>query len=198
VAGTDYLAGTAGGTDITDDISVGETTKALYTDLVISNGNPDYAAYLYKLQVRGYPLLAEQPIKYECEDATSIARYGRRTKPFHNPYIMSYRHAQSLGDLVLARFKDPPLTVNLSGVPGVPHLEPGDRVTITETHTGINADFYIGEIDWRWDPGGGGLVYTQDLRLVRASDMYPNSDYFLIGTSEFGDTPDPQAGRLFW
>jgi len=114
VAETDYLAGTAGGTDITDDISVGETTKAGYTDLVIANANADYAAYLYKLQIRGYPLLAEQPVQYEAEDATSISDYGRQTVQISNPYIVNWRHAESLGDLLLARFKDPPLQIDLT------------------------------------------------------------------------------------
>lgn len=193
VADTDYLAGTAGGTDITDDISVSETTKAGYTDLQISNGNSDYAAYLYKLQIRGYPLLAEQSIQYEAEDNTSIGTFGRQTVRVSNPYIQSYRHAQSLGDLLLARFKDPPLLLDLLGVPGVPYLEPGDRVTVTESLTDIDTDFFIGEIDWRFEAG-----FTQTLRLVRASDMYPHTNYFLVGTSDFGDGDDADDGRLFW
>jgi len=194
-ASTDFKAGTAGGTDLTDDITLTLTTKAIYTDVEIANANADYAAYIYKLQLRGYPVLSEQPIKYECEDATSIAKFGRQTLPIRNPYVVSYRHAQSIGDLLLARFKDPPLLIELSGVPGVPYLEPGDRITVTETKTGINTDFVIGELDWRFDPGGGGgLIFREDIQAVRASDMYPYSDYFVLGTSEFGD----DDGRLFW
>lgn len=193
VAGVDYLAGTAGGTDLTAEVTVAASTSAKWTDLEIANGNGDYAAYIYALQVRGYPLLSSQPISVEVEDAASIAAHGRCTQRFANPYVASYRHALSLAQMVLARFKAPPLTISLDGVPGVPYLEPGDRVTVTEARTGVDDDFFIGEIGWRWDHG-----FTQRLELVRAADMYPYGDYFLVGTSEYGNAPDPQAGRLFW
>jgi len=78
-------------------------------------------------------------------------------------------------------------------VPGVPYLEPGDRVTVTETLTGINTAFFVGEINWRWQAG-----FSQTLKLVKAADMYPNTNYFIIGTNDFGDGDDPDDGRLFW
>jgi hypothetical protein len=190
---TDYMAGTAGGTDLTGDVDVDESTTAMYTELTITNNNAGYDAYIYMLQIRGYPLVSEQAITYEVENQASIDQYGRMTAQFGNPYVMSYRQAQALGDLVLARFKAPPLTIALEGVPGIPWLEPGDRVTVTEAKTGINAQFFVGEIDWKWDRG-----FTQTLRLIKAAAMYPYTNYFILGTSTYGNGGGGNDGRLFW
>ena len=190
---TDFLAGTAGGIDITSDVTISPSSKATYTDLVITNANEDYAAYLYKLELRGYPLLHAQPIRFEVEDAASILEYGRLTIEFDNPYIASLRQAESLARFALARFKDPPLILTLEDVPALPWLEPGDRVTVQDEKTDLAHDFFIGEIAWTFAD-----VFSEKIGLVRADDLFAYSDYFVLGTSTFGDGADATDGRLFW
>ena len=195
VADTDYVAVTAGGVDITSDVTISMTAYAGYAKLTVTNANTDYSAYLYKLQVRGSPLLTEEASKYEVEDASSISDYGRRTLTIRrNPYVQGDRHAQMIGDLLLARFKDPVFTVDLVGVKGMPWLEPGDRVTVTETLTDIDTDFFISRIDW--SALSTGTYYTTDLELIRVSDLYSISDYFIIGTSNYGTSTG--HGHLYW
>lgn len=190
VADTDYVAVTAGGTDITSDISIAKTDYAARSDLQITNDNADYTAYLTKLELRGYPLLTEESSKYECEDDTSIGDYGRRTLQIRsNPYIQTHRHAQAAAEFALARFKDPVQRVRLTGVPARPWLEIGDRVTVTETLTDIDEDYFIESINWTFD----GRTYKMNLSLVRAADMFAYSDYFILGTSDYGEN-----ARLFW
>jgi hypothetical protein len=189
-ADTDYVAVTAGGTDITSDISISKTDYASHSDLEITNNNADYTAYLTKLALRGYPLLTEATAKYETSDATSISAYGKRTMAIRsNPYVQTYRHAQAIGDFALARYKDPQRRVRLSGVPARPWLEVGDRVTVTETLTDIDEDYFIEAMGWTFD----GKRYAMNLDLVRAGDMFPYSTYFILGTSAYGTT-----ARLFW
>lgn len=190
---TDYVAVNAGGTDISSDISINMTSYATQAELEITNGNSDYAAYLVKLELRGTPVISVQANKYEVSDATSITARGRRTLPVSSPYVQSYRQAQMLGDFLLSRFKDPVQIITLGGVRGVPWLEVGDRVTVQETgNLGINEDYFIARSQWSCWPG----PYQMTLTLMRAADLYPISDYFLLGTSKYGTGAG--HGHLFW
>ena len=193
VVTTDYIAVTPGGHGLAPTVSV-NATYAASAELYLTNNDADYPCYFTQLGIRGSPLLTQEPIKYEVEDAASIAAYGRRTWTIrNNPYIQTRRHAQMVADFLLARFKDPVQTIDLRGVPARPWLEVGDRVTVTETLTGINEDYWIGKISWRWSPGS---TYTMDLSLMRIADMFELEDYFIIGTSKLGTGAD--HGHLFW
>lgn len=200
VAKYDYRAFTAGGQDMTDQVTVTVAeTFGGSAKLLISNSNIYYSAHLTKLQLRGTPLLSDASVKYEVEDGASIARYGRRTWTMRrNPYVHSEAHASMLADFMLSRFKSPIQTVALRGVPARPWLEVGDRVTIQEAKTGINADYYLTEIRWRYRAGG----YTMDLTGIRVSDLFPEGwgvpgpgikPYFVVGESQYGANK-----RLYW
>jgi len=193
VQGTDFVALTAGGTDISGDVTVSPSTKAARSTLTISNSNSSYTAYMYVLQLRGYPLLAEQAVRVEVEDATSIAQYGRRTERIRSSYIRSRAQAEAIAGFRLARYKAPPLTLTLAGAPAAPWLETGDRVTVVESLTGISDDFFIAVIRWEYD---GGIEQTLD--LVRAEDLYPYTNYFQMGTTKFGGSGTSGSGRLLW
>ena len=192
-ADTDYLAVTAGGTDITDDIDIVLTESAYSAELEITNNNSNYAAYLVRLQLRGKPIISMHVNKYEVEDAASIADRGRRTLPVSNPYIQSYRHAQLVGDFLLARLKDPVQVITLDGAPAVPWLEVGDRVTVVESdNLGINEDYFIARIETSIEAGS----YTNSFVLMRAADLFAATDYFILGTSKYGTGAG--HGHLFW
>jgi len=141
--------------------------------------------------------LSEQADKYEVEDTTSIRRYGRRTWRVHNPYITTYRHAEMVGDYLLARHKDPIHVVRIAGARAVPWLEPGDRVTVVDSLAGINDEYFLSHIRWSFGPSS---PYIMDITAMRASDLFANLDnYFVIGTDRYYDPKtylDPK--RLFW
>ena len=193
-ADTDYMATSAGALDLTDDVSLSLTNYAATADIELTNDHSYYTAYMTKLQLRGYPLLTEQSMKYEAEDSASIAKFGRRTFPIRqNPYIQSYRHAQMVADFLLARFKEPVQRISLRGVPARPWLEVGDRITVTETLTDLADDYFIVTITWTYSPGGG---YMQNIEAIRCSDLFEYDDWFIIGTSVYGMVAG--QGRLFW
>ena len=193
VAGTGLKAATAGGVDISAYLTPTVTEYAQKCEVAIANANTKFTAYVTKLELVGRPLLSDQPSKYECEDTDSIDQHGRRTWPVNNPYVFSHRQAQQIGDFLLQRFKDPVCRVSLKGVRGVPYLEPGDRVTLTDTLTGIDSDWFIGRITWRWNPNDN---YLMDLDLMRCGDLFEYTDYFVIGTSRYGSGTG--RGRVFW
>ena len=191
---------TGGGIDITDDISLQVATYATKAVIRLANGNENFAAYVYQLDIDGQPLLSEQADSYEVEDSTSIGRYGRRTWTVHNPYIVQYRHAQTVADYLLSRYKDPIQVVRIAGARGVPWLEPGDRVTVTDSLSGIDDDYFLTHIRWSFAPNA---AYTMDCTAMRASDLFPYSDYFIVGTDYYGYPTTPTStssiyGRMFW
>lgn len=191
---TDYAAVNAGGTDMSSSLTVAITAGAGKTTITLTNASADYALYVVRLQIRGKPLLSEQSIKYQAEDATTLLRF-RRTKTVGNPYIQTARHAEMVGDFLLERYKDAILHISLRDVRGIPWLEPGDRVTVTEAKTGINTAFFIGKIDWSWAPG---TTYRMTLELMRVSDIFAIETYFILGTSTYGSTEGSAASHLFW
>jgi len=196
----DLAACAAGGTDLSDDITATLSTKAGYTQVKLDNGNENFAAYVYRLDIRGQPLLTDQADKYEAEDSTSIARYGRRTWRYNNAYIQTYQHAKMVGDYLLARYKDPIHIVRIAGARGVPWLETGDRVTVTDSLSGIDDEYFLTHFRWSFSPGS---PYLMDLTAMKAADLFEHLDeYFVIGTSIYGNPPyypHPDAyGRMFW
>jgi len=198
VASTDFEATTAGARNITTSVTMDLTAYAAMADLEITNAHDYFTAFMTKLQLRGCPLLTEQSMKYEAEDSGSIAYFGRRTFPLRqNPYVQTYRHAQMIADFLLSRFKEPVQRVSLKGVPARPWLEVGDRITVTETLTDIDEDYFIVSIKWVFDGAGG---YVQSIDAIRCSDLFPYTDYFTIGTSVYGSAyyPAGSPGRLFW
>ena len=176
------------------DISLDVTAYAATADIEVTNAGALFTAYMTKLQLRGYPLLTEQSMKYEAEDSASIAKFGRRTFPIRqNPYVQGYRHAQMVADFLLSRFKEPVQRISLRGVPARPWLEVGDRITVTEELTDIDEDYFIVTITWTYSPNGG---YMQSIDAIRCADLFEYTDWFTIGTSVYG--PGEGKGRLFW
>ena len=197
--GITISACTAGGVDLSSDISYTLTTYATYAEVVLTNDNDNFSAYVYQLDIEGQPLLSDQPDKYEVEDTTSITQYGRRTWRIANPYIQTYHHAEMVGDYLLARCKDPIHVVRIAGARGVPWLEVGDRVLVQDTLTDIDDYFFLTHIRWSFAPGS---PYTMDIAAMKASDIFPYLDeYFVLGTNIYGrpaGTDIGLYGRYFW
>ncbi len=195
----DFWVTNAGRANITGDCTVVVNNSfAMRSEVTLDNNNVTYAAYFVRLQLRGIPLLTAAEAMVEVEDAvTSIPLYGRQTWEPTNPYIANRTHAASLAEHVLARFKSPPLTITLRNLACIPYLEPGNRVTVTETDLGINTDFFLTKLAWTWAG-----AFTMNLDMVRCSDLYPYTNYFIVGTNKWGDpthpNPNALAGRLAW
>jgi len=194
VADTDYAATAYDGTDGTDDLSVTDgaggppTTYAQRADPVLTN-NGSKPLYLTKLRLRGWPVDFQDEQQVEVEDSTSIDRYGRRTLEVRLTYDQGKSQAEAIGDFLLARYKIPRATYQLR-VPARPWLEVGDRITVNVTKTGVNEDFFIVGLDTAFSVPSG---YMHTYTLLRAADLLPYSDWFIVGTTALGT-----AGRYFY
>lgn len=194
-ATTDYWAVSAGGMDMTASISIVASDYSAWSDLAITNADLVYTAYVTILKRRGHLFLeTDADSKYECEDATSIAAHGRTTLTVSSKYVQGRLHAEIVGDFLLSRFKQPVQIVSLSGVPARPWLEIGDRIHAQDTAgSEIHADYLVGRLTWQYSPKGG---YTQGISLMLIADLFPQSAYFIIGTSHYG--VHANQGYYFW
>lgn len=194
VANTDYVAVTAGGTDMTSSITVAHTDYAAYSDLTLTNSDAEFTAFITKLNLRGIPLLSGQTAKYIAPDNDSIALYGKKTWTVRNPYIQSARHAKTVGDFLLSRYKEPIMHLTIRRVRALPWLEVGDRVRVQDPdYTGILANCLIGRIEWSFSSAR----YTQTIHAMAYRDIFPRYNYFILGTSRYGRSGE-DVGRLFW
>jgi len=157
--------------------------------VTVTNTNTTQRAYLTKLQLRGQllPVDAEQ---------RAYAGSGAQVVTTDNPYIQNTSHAQAVADARLQRHTPVRQTVTLRNVPAQPHLEVTDRVTLTETSTGINRDFYVGRIAYSYGAEDGYLFDEVD--LIDAADWAAYSNYFIIGSSAYGDAAVSGAARLWY
>lgn len=191
----DYIAVTAGSARISSEVSLVVVSYGGQASIAITN-NSNYTAFFVRLRLMGRPVYAADQKKVEAEDATGIAeRSGRRTLPIKsNPYIQTREHAQALANFLLDRYKVPRMTCQLRDLDGMPWLEVGDRVTVTEYNGELAADFFVQAITWHFSSERG---MSMDLELLQADDLFPYTDYFVLGTSTLGSGSATQ-GRAFY
>ncbi len=200
VSGTDWTARTSSYISKTSDLTVtipaaGAADRyAQRVKLTLVNANTTHQLYTDTLQLRGYPILVTEERVAEAENADSISAYGERVLTVDNVYVQSEAAAVSLAAMLLYRYKTPRQYVDLRGVPGLPYLEIGDRVTVTETHSGINRAFYVVRVGWRF-----GRSFSQDLTLIEATHIdatdaeFEYTNYFVLGQTALGT-----VGRAFY
>ena len=78
-------------------------------------------------------------------------------------------------------------------MPAVPYLEPGDRVEVAYDLLGLTSYYFITSIQWTY-----GAAFMQTLELVLCTDVYPYTNWFIVGTSALGAPPTSGVGRLGW
>ena len=155
-ATTDMTANAAAdgtGTNLTSDIGISVAKYAESMSVTLTN-NSTTDAFITKLQARGTPVTADDPLKVVEEDSTSQSSFGKRTFPLIGPFIPSEQEARDLMAFLLAIHKDPMRTMILTwdGNKDATHetkartLDISDRITITASNRaglGINDDFFI-------------------------------------------------------
>lgn len=180
-----WAATTAGGVDITSDVSLSETQYAQRLTLAFTNGNATYAAHIRGLQVIGQAVVGAPSVE---ESATSTdgfwtGRDGRNRSLRGNPYIQSRPQAAMLAAMLCDWQDTPRLVFQLQGCPGKPTRALGQRITIGDSNSlSSNRDAFITGLSWRYGVEG----FLQDIEAVDATNYYPETAYFVIGTNVLG------------
>jgi hypothetical protein len=153
VADTDYKMSSTpnGGNDLNANLSITPVPGANSLMIVVTN-SAAVKGYINLLQIRGYKVTTFNKVESTSEDSTSITNYGERTITYSMPYCNSSTIGQAFADELIRRHKDP--KTHISGVTFIANRSAtlmeyaltfaiGARVTIVETVTGVNADFFI-------------------------------------------------------
>lgn len=161
VAGTDYKFGSTEGSGTNDkegDLSVTETFGANSVELALENTSGG-DGYVNLLQARGTALRTYEPVVMTAEDADSKTAYDHRKLDINARYQDSPLIAQERANALLAAYKDPQTLILKMGFTAnsglkaraIAKLEPGDRITLGESVTGISAtDFIIHHVHLRF------------------------------------------------
>ncbi len=192
VATTDYTANTAAdgsGTDITSDFSFVVTTGSSGVKFVVSNAN-SATGYLTFLQFRGRGIRDKGTLQLSARDTGSITDVGERVVEFDMPYQSNVNVGQAAADYTLSKFSSQSAQARLVTVTGksaalltaILQRDISDRITLTETVTGLNGDFFVNGMTLRVLPT---LQVSATLTLAPTNDPFTGL-YWVIGTSALG------------
>lgn len=197
VSGVDFIANTntdGSGADLTSNFSVvvqsgGSDARFTVTNSGLSSG------YLTVNRIFGKGLRDQGTIQSEAIDSLSVDDNGVRAMTFDMPYQSDANIGQAVANYRLAKYA--------SVIPWAKRVEVAvrtstqlaqalardisDRLTISETVTGLNASYFINGIDWRLTRNGHVRVtYT----LAPAYDPF-SGNYWVLGTSTLGTNTIP-------
>jgi hypothetical protein len=192
VANTDYKMSSASGnngSDLNASLTMTPTAGGNTLSAVFVN-NAAVKGYVNSVQVRGNKIKIAEKIGSNAMDDTSVETYGEKSITYNMPYQSSAAFGQAVADEILRRYKDP--ISNISGVGFVANrtatlmgyaltLGISSRITVTETVTGVNVDFFINGYDYELQPGN---VLRLTWTLERA---FNTVQYFTIDDATFGE-----------
>ncbi len=153
VAGVDFLANSrddGAGTNLTEWLTVALVeANASSALLELRNRGSQRLFLLAGAQLRGTPLRQEPPLLLTQTDLTSVNFYGLRSLRLDAPFFNSVDEAHNRVRYELARRKNPRGLASAIRLSRVNHATDVlartlfDRITVQESQTGHNADYFI-------------------------------------------------------
>jgi len=178
----DYQVVSPGGMDMNGDVTVSVTKYAQRVQVQLTNNHATMPARLIFFQLRGVPLVGGPTQEVIKETASPPADLERPRSVRANQYLQTHAQADALASLLRDRHQRLMPVWELRGVRGVPQLELGDRVSFVDSQaiTGTREGYVIG-IRWTYDG-----YFSQDLMILDAENLFPYTDYFVIGQTALG------------
>ncbi len=191
----DYHAISTGGQKMTGSLTIylsdenGQSTKyAQRADLRFVNAHPSQSIYILGLQMRGTPVTGDEAQEVKLKTSLS-AIPGSKTYPLRgNPYLQTEFQARRLCEFLRDRLERPRRLLAWHG-PACPWLEMGDRVRIQDADAGIDADAYILTLNQTAKVANG--MWEEEIVAIPAANLFPQSSYFVLGTSSWADPSAP-------
>jgi len=181
---------TGGGADISSDVTVAPAVpqNAQSWTVTFTNANTIHPAYITTFEVVGRVAEGRPAEVYEADPGdVAGSKEARVLSVGQNFYVQTPGQARLLGNLLSDRLSTEVLTMMLVETPALPTLELGDKITVQATNNEIDGDAVITGLHWTFGPAA-----KCDITCVDATNLYGDSGYFVIGTSELG------TGKLFY
>lgn len=165
VATTDYTANTLAdgtGTDKTDDIEVVASYTSHSVEYTVTN-NYGLPVFITKLQARGFGVRLDGQIQYENINQDSIDSFGFASRILDQKYKGDLTQGKSFVDSFVMQDKEPRTVVekvffiaNRSStlMNAFLSLDVGSKVALKEDQSGVDAEYYIQNVEMSIVPGG--------------------------------------------
>jgi len=186
VSGTDWIANSASdgsGSVLTSDVAVTVTTTAANTATLQIVNSGATKAYLTTLQVRGIAIKDQTPTTVDDSDASSITKYGEQDIRSNMPYesdpelaleIAKWQNEATNSARFVVKSMEIAANSNATLMEQALLREPGDKIGIDETMTGLDNDE-------AWHVG---TVGESELGETTYLDFDPSAgDFFIQGVS---------------
>lgn len=197
IESTEHVARTAGGVDITVDVTMSITYYAQRA-VVTFVSTSAYAAYIYPATITGQQLVGGRTTELTATvsgDTFWAARETITRSVRGNVYIQNDTHAATLADYLLADGKRPQLTCSVTGIDD-PDARIGQLASVTRTGA-INSAVagVITGASWTLDRNG----YKHNITVTDTSNLWADgTTWFVLGTNKLGDSGGALEAYLFY
>lgn len=180
---TDYWVISAGGSVMNSSITLSMINYGQRARIIFTNNHASLSAQLVYFQLRGVPLFGSPTQEVQRTVSSPAVGNARERSVRGNVYLQTYGQAAYLSAYLADRYQRIAPTWPLRGVSGVPQLELGDRVTISDGRVVSAArEGFVTRIGWRSDASG----YRQDIDVLDATGLWPSGTYYAIGSTALG------------
>lgn len=173
---TDYS-----GVDMTSDVTVTTTPYAQRTVVTFANGDTTKAAVVSTFTLTAMTLSGDDDHDVSRDVTGSPLTETKTLRIAGNPYLQTEFQAAQLADMLRDRLALPRAVFTVTA-PGIPTLEPGTMVTITEGESGVSRTCFITSITYGYANGTYGATY----QAIDAGDWFPETTYFKLASSTLG------------
>lgn len=188
----DYYVTSPGAMNMYDFVrnTITVTTTAAGATITIQNMHPSYIACVRWMQLRGVPIVGGPSEQVKVE--TGAGDNYRIRSERGNPYLQNRQQAEFLATFLADRFKAIRPVWSIQNAPGVPQLELGDRIGVSDgrTLTSEREGFVTGiQSTWTTPQGDGAAqtpVFSQNIDVLDAAGLWPAATYFVIGATALG------------
>lgn len=194
--GTDYVAVTSGGMDISSYVTASVIRLAQRVHIQLTNAHPTQNAYLLKCQLRGRALYGRptEDIEVNSTDDWWNGKSARDRAIRGNLYVQTEGQALFLAHMMSDRMQRPRMAYTVRGVPGNPARELGDLVHLVAPAAGIDRNAFLMGIEWQLTSAG----FVQTYSCADSEGMYPQNIYFTLGMSALGDGRHIDNAPIFY
>ena len=185
----DYHMASSGGADMNQYGTITLSNRyAQRVTVSVKNNHGQLPMMLLHFQLQGVKLQGGPSQELTVQAGTAPLPYKSTRTMRGNTLIQSDGHARALATFLAERNSRIQPLWRLTGVPGVPQLELGDRVTFSDARiAAAPRDGHVMSIS-----AHSGMEYSQDIEVLDREYLFPYDDYFVIGETALG------AGRAWY
>jgi len=187
----DWLPVSSGGVDMSAYVELdvpGEDRFAQRAKLVFVNSS-NKTAFIPKMQLRGLSLIGGPQEQIDVDAGTALVPENKPTLS-NNPYIQTKAQAELIANVQAYRMSYPRITHKFTGVPAMPWLQLGDRITVDpDDANGTNTittarDAIITGLSFSWQIDG---PFLMTIDAADVAGLFEYSDYHRLHQNAYGE-----------